>query len=114
MEIRPTIRPVMDLSDVTDGARAIDGYFYNRQLMALAGQTSFAFAANGGNNEMTINIDNASVVQELRSLRSEMNEMTERMAHMQVVLDSGTLVGETAPMMDEALGQRQSLRGRGI
>lgn len=114
MDIQPTIRPVLDLSDVTAGAGMIDRMFYNQRLLALADQTSLAFTANAGNNEMKITVDNNGVVQELRSLRSEMAEMTERMARMQVVLDTGVLVGETADMMDSALGQRQSYRGRGI
>lgn len=113
MEARPTIRPVLDLSDVANSADAIDGLLYNRRLMELASQTSFAFAANAGESEMTIHVDNNGVVRELRELRGEMAEMTERMAHLQVVLDSGTLVGETAPLMDSALGQRQTFKGRG-
>lgn len=113
LDMRPTIRPVLDLSDVANSAGIIDGLLYNQKLMALASQTSFAFAANAGESEMTITVDNNGVVSELRELRAEMAEMTERMAHLQVVLDSGTLVGETAPMMDAALGQRQTFRGRG-
>ena len=113
VEAQPTIRPVLDLSDVAAGADEIDNLFYNRRLMALAGQTSLAFAANTGDNELTVNVDNDGVVQELRTLRGEMAEMAERMAHLQVILDSGTLVGETAPLMDAALGQRQTFRGRG-
>ena len=114
IEVQPTIRPVMDLSDVANGFSAMNNLFYNQKLLALAGQTSFAFSANSGDNEMTITVDNNGVIQEIRSLRSEMAEMTERMAHMQIVLDSGALVGETADMMDSALGQRQHYRGRGI
>lgn len=113
LDMRPTIRPVLDLSDVANSAGVIDGLLYNQKLMALASQTSFAFAANTGESELTVNVDNNSVVNELRSLRGEMAEMAERMAHLQVVLDSGTLVGETAPLMDSALGQRQTFRGRG-
>lgn len=113
MDTQPTIRPVLDLSDVANGVGIIDGMFYNQKMLALAGQTSYAFAANTGDSEMTITVDTDGVVRELRSLRAEMAEMTERMARMQVVLDTGTLVGETAPMMDSALGQRQVYRGRG-
>ena len=50
---------------------------------------------------------------QLRTLRSEMAEMTERMERMRVVLDTGTLVGEMAGPMDNALGQRATRRGRG-
>ena len=63
---------------------------------------------------MTVTVDNDGVVQELRSLRSEMAEMTARMERMQVVLDTGTLVGQMADPLDAALGQKQTFRGRGI
>lgn len=113
MTVQPTIRPVLDLSDVANGMNDVGDMLYNQRLLALAGQTSFAFAANNGDSEMTITVDNDGVVKELRELRGEMAEMTERMAHLQVVLDSGTLVGETADMMDSVLGQRQAFKGRG-
>ena len=60
-----------------------------------------------------VNVDNGDIVEELRALRSEMAEMTERMERMRVVLDTGTLVGEMAGPMDNALGQRVTRRGRG-
>ena len=43
-----------------------------------------------------------------------MAEMTARMERMQVVLDTGTLVGQIADPLDAALGQKQTFRGRGI
>ncbi len=62
---------------------------------------------------MTVKVDNDDIIEELRTLRSEMAEMTERMERMRVVLDTGTLVGEMAGPMDNALGQRATRRGRG-
>jgi len=35
-------------------------------------------------------------------------------SQMQLVLDSGTLVGEITPKIDQALGQRQTLADRGV
>ena len=113
IDTQPKIRPVLDLSDVANGARNIDELFYNHRMLSLAAQTSFAFENNSDDSKMTVTVDNDGVIQELRSLRSEMAEMTERMTRLQIVLDSGTLVGETAEMMDSALGQRQIHRGRG-
>lgn len=112
--LQPTIRPVLDLSDVSNGFGTINGLLYNQRMLALAGQTSYAFSANAGENEMIINVDNASVVQEIRYLRGEMADMTERITRMQVVLDTGTVVGETVDMYDSALGQKQLYRGRRI
>ena len=113
MDTQPTIRPVLDLSNVMHGAEQLDSLFYPQRTIGLAGQASLAFAESGRNGGTTVNVDNDSVVEELRALRSEMAEMTERIERMRVVLDTGTLVGEMAGPMDNALGQRAARRGRG-
>ena len=96
-------------------SEAMDELFYTQRSVALAGQVSGLLDAAGTvERDLNVTVDNAGVVQELRSLRGEMAEMTERMARLQVVLDSGTLVGELAEPMDQALGQRISYRERGI
>ena len=45
--------------------------------------------------------------------KGEMTEMTARLERMQIVLDTGVLVGEMAAPMDAALGQRATYKGRG-
>lgn len=112
-EMRPTIRPVLDLSDLTGASTRIDSLFYPLRSIRLAGQASLAFQNASGENRMTVKVDNDDIIEELRTLRSEMAEMTERMERMRVVLDTGTLVGEMAGPMDNALGQRATRRGRG-
>ena len=112
-EMRPTIRPVLDLSDLTGASTQIDSLFYPLRSIRLAGQASLAFQNASGESRMTVKVDNDDIIEELRTLRSEMAEMTERMERMRVVLDTGTLVGEMAGPMDNALGQRATRRGRG-
>ena len=112
-EMRPTIRPVLDLSDLTGASTQIDSLFYPLRSIRLAGQASLAFQNASGENRMTVKVDNDDIIEELRTLRSEMAEMTERMERMRVVLDTGTLVGKMAGPMDNALGQRATRRGRG-
>lgn len=112
-EMRPTIRPVLDLSDLTGASTQIDSLFYPLRSIRLAGQASLAFQNASGENRMTVKVDNDDIIEELRTLRSEMAEMTERIERMRVVLDTGTLVGEMAGPMDNALGQRATRRGRG-
>lgn len=112
-EMRPTIRPVLDLSDLTGASTQIDSLFYPLRSIRLAGQASLAFQNASGESRMTVKVDNDDIIEEVRTLRSEMAEMTERMERMRVVLDTGTLVGEMAGPMDNALGQRATRRGRG-
>lgn len=113
MDAQPTIRPVLDLSDVMRGADELNSLFYPQRTIGLAGQASLAFSESGRSGGTVVNVDNGDIVEELRALRSEMAEMTERMERMRVVLDTGTLVGEMAGPMDNALGQRVTRRGRG-
>lgn len=113
MDMAPTIRPVLDLSNITNGAGVLDSLFYPQRTLGLAGQVSMAFAARGEQQTQTITVNNDDVVEELRSLRADMTELTDRMERMRVVLDTGTLVGEMAGPMDNALGQRVTRRGRG-
>ena len=96
------------------GAGELNSLLGYTRTLALAGQTSLAFNSTLDKDGMTVTVDNDGVVQELRSLRSEMAEMTARMERMQVVLDTGTLVGQMADPLDAALGQKQTFRGRGI
>ncbi len=87
--------------------------FYAQRALGLAGQASLAFSSASDRGDTTVSVNNDDVVQELRSLRSEMADMTARLERMRVVLDTGTLVGEMADPMDAALGRKQVYRGRG-
>ena len=50
--------------------------------------------------------DNSDVVEEVRSLKGAMADMTSQISKMQVVLDSNVLVGEMVTPLDNALGSR--------
>lgn len=113
-DMNPTIRPVLDFSDVARGTGEINGLFNSTRTLALAGQTSLAFNSTMDKSGIAVKVDNDNIVQELRSLRSEMADMTARLERMRVVLDTGVMVGEMAGPMDDALGRRQAYKGRGI
>ena len=109
----PTIRPVIDLSDVTRGAGEINGLFGSGRSIDRAWRASAGINASISEGKSGITVQNDDVVAELRSLRGEMAAMTERMERMQVVLDTGALVGGMAGPMDAALGQMAIRKGRG-
>ncbi len=109
----PVIRPVVDLSDVTRGAGEINGLFGSGRSIDLAWRASAGINASISEGKSGITVQNDDVVAELRSLRGEMAAMTERMERMQVVLDTGALVGGMAGPMDAALGQMAIRKGRG-
>lgn len=107
LQYDPSIRPVLDSSNIAAGAVGINDMFANQNvtLSGLSGQ----LAADIGQ----LQSDNAEVVDELTALREDMAAMTEQMTNLKIVMNSGALVGAIAGDMDSALGQRTVYKRRG-
>lgn len=103
----PSIRPVLDTTNIAAGAYGINSMFDN-QNVAISG-----FSGKLATDISGLDTTNSQMVNELRSLRTDMNNMTEQITNMQIVMDGGQLVGAIAPTMDSALGRRAIYRGRG-
>lgn len=87
---------VRDMTDgLTDQALELDGATINRRLSAT-------FTADG----RTVSSDTSALVDKLDSIY-------ERLTHLQIVLDTGTLVGETIEKIDAGLATKQRLATRG-
>lgn len=114
VEIEPTIRPVLDLSNVARGAGEINGLFDTPHTIGLAGQASASFGASYGHGSGTVSADNSSVVYAIRELRGDVSALSQQLQKMRIVLDTGALVGSLSGPMDAALGQRLIYQGRGI
>ena len=104
----PSIRPVWDSSNISSGITGINAML-NDQNVTVSG-FSVCLAADISGLDST----NAGIVDELRALRSDMNAMTQEITNMQVVMDTGRLVGSMSGPMNRALGQEQVYRGRGM
>lgn len=105
-----TITPVLDLSNIEDGASKIgsvlnDGTSYD--LASQNGSLVAKLAADKTNAQTNYSND-------LSNMRNELSEIKNNLANIQIVLDTGTLVGELTTPMDNALGQRVKLAERGI
>ena len=88
---------ISDLSeDMLNEANAIDGATINRKLTAT-------FGGSGG-----------SVVNDNKALLSKLDGIYERLSRLQIVLDTGTLVGETIDKIDSRLGDNYALKARGV
>lgn len=114
----PTIRPVLDLSNVEQGVGVINGMFAaNRSLSTsmFNGAASYrsAKALTFDGVRISGGSGNKDVVAELQQLTQRFNNLTEAVTNMQLVLDTGTLVGATSAKMDSQLGTLVSRRGRG-
>ena len=114
----PTIRPVLDLSNVRSGVGMIGGMLNSDQ--ALSGGLFNGINFNKGVNALNFDgariaggMNNKDVIAELQSLADRFDDLNEAVANMKVVLDSGELVGATSRKMDNQLGELAMRRGRG-
>ena len=102
-----SIRPVLDSSALYKGASSIDSMFA-KQTVSVNGLTG-RLAADIG----SLDNSNAEIIAELRALREDMTILGDELSDMQIVMDTGALVGATAGPMDKALGARSIRYGRG-
>lgn len=102
----PVITPVVDMSNVNSAAGSMNGLFggIDRVAAVQAERYSAYVPASTRDN---------SVVNELQSLSSRMDTLGEAITNMQIVLDTGVLVGATSAKMDARLGVLAARKGRG-
>ena len=109
---QPVIRPILDTTDIQNGAAMLNGLFaYNTASLASVN----ARLANGGSISMnhTINNSNAEVVRAITQLRGDFDSLVKAIGGMHIRMDSGTVVGELIGGIDSKLGQIMNHKGRG-
>jgi len=117
-DYEPKIRPVLDLSNAkmaTDTVNENLALDINPQLENLSGITNLLGAEiNSGFSGLkdVFGSQSASIVEVIDRLRSDVNSLTEKVDGLQIVMDTGTLVGELAPGMNMRLGQMATYSGR--
>lgn len=117
IDAAPTIRPVLDFSNVTRGIRYIDGQIAASRSMQLG--MSVGYSSQNGNEAMKRMADvtvesNAKMASAIASLEAKMDKMVEKIAQMQVVMDTGSLVGAISPEVDRSLGHIAAMNRRGV
>lgn len=116
-DYQPTITPVFDGSEVYAGLGDINSQFA-AQSYDLASTASFDYDKSLFDkfeaNQNGLNVNNSDVVSAISSLNNRMDQMAQAISSLQIVMDTGTLVGSIAEPMDNALGQRMVFAGRGI
>lgn len=118
LDPNPTIRPVLDLSNVQSGVNSIESMFaspsvLNAELFKGINVRQNAGMLNFDGAKILGSQSNKDVVTELRSLTDKFNTLSEAVTNMKVVLDSGELVGATSNKMDRQLGTLAMRKGRG-
>lgn len=119
IDAEPTITPVVDLSNVRASASEINGIMSsNANLTARMAETaSFSFRnPNINDNADSVQkIDDRNIVDEISKLQNNITDLVDKVSKLQVVMDSGALVGELISPIDQELGIRavRSRRERG-
>lgn len=118
MDMNPVITPVLDLTTFKKDAGSINGMLDLSRPLALAGNVSMGFNANvspmSGLEAILSKNSNTDVVNAIRDLNNNLADAMGTMSRLQVVMDTGTLVGSIAAPMDSALGRMQTMKERGI
>lgn len=110
LNVEPVIRPVVDLSNVQNGANSINS------LMGMNFGTNVTMPAASfmTTSNVVSNTDNTNVVTAITSLREDIGSLKNSISNIKMVLDSGTMVGAMVEDIDTALGKRMVYAGRGI
>ena len=103
IDATPTIRPVMDLSDVSAGFTAIDSMALAQRSIDLAATRSTAAAT--AQMMLDANGQNGRIAETVAGISAKIDELTYTMENMQVVMDSGILAGQLAPSLNRKLGE---------
>lgn len=115
-DYEPTITPVLDLSNIQNGIGSMDSMFSSiPPTYGIDGSIqSKVGLASDAMNALKIGNDYKVILNEMEALRDDLSKLTDTMANLRVVMDTGSLVGALTPGIDSALGTRQMFFGRGV
>lgn len=113
-DISPTITPVVDMSNVTAASGSMGSLLggsyrsyvdsVNNRAANISNATQSAAMESRVNNEATLG--------EMRAMGDRIDALGQAITNMQIVLDSGALVGATSARMDNQLGRISARRAR--
>lgn len=109
----PTIRPVWDNTNVSNGLAGLNGLLGGFDISGTVNR-AYASTRSGPSQDAImitnairdLSADNRAVRQEIANLRSDTANLGNRIDGMSVRLDSGALVGGIVNQMDSALGSK--------
>ena len=109
-DISPRITPVVDMSNV-EFAAGNTGRMFGSVGTAVRGSMRLAMDTMQASNNPRDN-GSGNIVNEIRTMSSKLDTLESAVSSMQIVLDTGTLVGSTSKKMDAALGTAQARKSR--
>lgn len=119
LDLQPTIRPILDLSQIQNGVNQVSGMFAGH-TMELAATNVSGFGNNAINMNASIDrlsklneTSNREVISAIAELRGDFGSLVNAINGMHIRMDSGTVVGELVGKIDRSLGQIAMHKGRG-
>ena len=106
-----TITPVVDLTNARTGISQLDAMFYNSNIPMNFGSSGMAFSIDSEDIGRTAS--NKSIGSDLDSIFERIEALADHIDNLQMVLDTGVLVGATSAKMDSQFGIMTMRRGRG-
>lgn len=106
--LAPQITPVMDMNRMRQEFSYADRMFQRSGIGSFSGFSGLT--VNG--DAISYNMQNRDVVGELKQMSNKINRLGQAIEQMQIVLDSGVLVGQLAPGMNRELGTMAVWEGR--
>lgn len=113
IDVQPTIRPVVDLSNVRKSADSISNLLNADRSVYLARSTGMSVNMSKANIQNEVHINNDGVIREMNNLRKDISQLSDTVGKMKIVMDTGELVGAIANPIDIALGRQAIYSKRG-
>lgn len=125
LDANPTITPVVDLTNVIAGSSVIDNLMNSPRKFAIETSRSIgisdmlsSISGRVRDNEISVKAESKEgdnrIVEALLSLENRMAQLGEAVTNMQIIMDTGALVGQISAPMDKSLGRIANMRKRGI
>lgn len=96
----PSVRPVMDLGGMRSSMLYADHMLMNSSLGRMGNISGLRI--NG--DAISYNMQNKDIVSELQILETKIGQLGQAIENMQLVMDTGLVVGGLAPQMNSQLG----------
>lgn len=115
-DYQPSVTPVLDLTNIQNGIGIMDGMF--ESMSGILGINSSIDAKTSLSQQamqaLSAGSDYSSILNGMLGLREDLAKYNEIMSKLQIVMDTGTMVGQLTPGIDRQLGRNAMLAGRGV
>ena len=106
IDTTPTIRPVLDLTDIQNGASGIGGLFGSQSIGVSSSSMASSIARRSSDNaSVAVENPTADLSGSIVALNERINTLDESIRGMKVILDTGAVVGGIGSEMDRYLGK---------